>query len=526
MNTKLGLIVPLLTYKTQALYNKIVQTMDYLDPDKKRAHQRRLFLGYGLFAVAIGLATMLLVYVANGWFVDTSTGEVIRNGLVFVDSKPGGARVYLNGAQQRGLTDVRLVIPGDKAYKVDIKKDGYRDWSRSFQLEGGSLRKLTYARLFPNDLQTNSAADIRSNPVNVSQSIDKRWLVLTFAENPLSMTLIDLASPNLARTELELPESIVTAGSNGTLRIEEWADDNRHFLATYTVGSNVDHLLIDRQNSSATQNLNILLGSKSYQVLLRDRKHDRYFVFDRADKLLYTATNSAGVDEQPFINRKLIQYKTFADDWAVYVTESGKDGLVQARFKRGSDDILLKELQTGDRYFTELAKLGNSPIMAVASSVEDRAIVYQNPLGYMSSHPQASLPLATTVLRAPGIRDITISSDSSIVLAYGDENMASHEFEADRSYNFDLPAKLDDGQEPRWMDGQHLTFSSGGKQYSTDFDGSNVYDLVASVARLGSFFSEDVRVMYTFTPAVAAQGNNPAVPARLNRTSLLTAADL
>src|SRR5690606_13309698 len=133
----------------------------------------------------------------------------------------------------------------------------------------------------------------------------------------------------------------------------------------------------------------------------------------------------------------LIQYKTFADDWAVYVTESGKDGLVQARFKRGSDDILLKELQTGDRYFTELAKLGNSPIMAVASSVEDRAIVYQNPLGYMSSHPQASLPLATTVLRAPGIRDITISSDSSIVLAYGDENMASHEFEADRSYNFD-----------------------------------------------------------------------------------------
>jgi len=87
--------------------------MDYLDPKKKHAHKIRIFVGYGLFAVLIALATLLLVYVADGYYIDRSTGEVIQNGLVYVSSRPGGAEVYLNGEKQRGVTDERLVIPSN-----------------------------------------------------------------------------------------------------------------------------------------------------------------------------------------------------------------------------------------------------------------------------------------------------------------------------------------------------------------------------------------------------------------------------
>lgn len=499
--------------------------MDYLDPNKKRAHKQRLLIGYGLFGIAIALATLLLVYIANGWFVDTSTGEVIRNGLVFVDSKPGGARVYLNGEQQRGLTDLRLVIPGDKAYDVEIKKDGYRDWSRSFQLEGGSLRKLTYARLIPGELISEAAVNMRANPVRVSQSIDKRWLIVSFAQPPLQLTLVDLRSPTFAHTTLELPAELMTLGPDGVVEVVEWSADNRHFLAKYTVGEMTEYLIIDRENPGAARNLNTLFGSGSYEVSLRDRKRDSYFVFDKTTGSLYTATQAEGLEENPFIDKKLLEFTTFGEDWVLYVTESGKEGLVSAYFKRGDDDILLKELKTGERYFAELAKLANSPVMAIASSAEDRAIVYHDPQAYMSANPQARIPLATTVLRVAGIGGITVSSDSSVVLAYGSHNVASHEFEADRSYNFELNVTLDEGQEPRWVDGQHLSFSASGKQYMTDFDGSNVYDLVESTVSLGSFFSEDIRTMYTFTAAAVDASGAVVTPPRINSISLLTPAD-
>ena len=62
--------------------------MDFIDPLKTRAHTRRLYIGYFLVTVAILLASLLLVYAANGYGLDSKTGRVIQNGLVFIDSRP------------------------------------------------------------------------------------------------------------------------------------------------------------------------------------------------------------------------------------------------------------------------------------------------------------------------------------------------------------------------------------------------------------------------------------------------------
>ena len=100
--------------------------MDYLDPQKKKAHKRRITIGYILFSIVILLATTVLVFIANGYDLDRDTGEVIQNGLIFVDSKPSGAEVFLNGAKQDGTTDSRLVVPAGN-YDIGIFKPGYRN---------------------------------------------------------------------------------------------------------------------------------------------------------------------------------------------------------------------------------------------------------------------------------------------------------------------------------------------------------------------------------------------------------------
>lgn len=498
--------------------------MDYLDPKKKRAHVYRLYIGYFMLTVLVGIATLLLAYIANGYYIDD--GKVIQNGLIYVDSKPSGANVYLNGEQQRGTTDSRLVVPAG-TYDIGINKPGYRNWTRELKLEGGSLRRITYPRLVPEQLETNSALSFRANPQFISQSIDKRWLLASFSSNPLELALVDLDPASPTSTPLQIPEDIVDEPEEGVVEVVEWAQDNRFVLVKHTVDKKITYILIDRENPDESINLNERFNDtkRVFDIELQDRRNNQFTVYNRSQKSIFNASLNDGVNSVAVLT-KVEDYTVFSQDWILYITEGEEDdGLVEARFQRGDKNILLKELVEADEYLLELARLGNAPIMGIASTEEDRAVVYNDPENYLQQSEEARIPVATTVLRVKDPIDMHISSDSSVIMAYGPENFASHEFEADRSYNFMTDLKLDSDQEIRWLDGQHFTFSADGMQYMMDFDGSNMYDLVSAVVPIGSFFADDVAEMFTVTKAVKASGDDPATPARLNRTFLLNPED-
>ena len=167
--------------------------MDYLDPNKKKAHRTRLFIGYALMAVAIAFATVILVYMGSGYYVDRQTGDLIQNGQIYVNSDPGGAQIYLNDKQQKAKTDNKLVVPSG-SYKVGMKKDGYRDWEQTLQLEGGKVQRLDYARLIPTTLKSVITQTFASNPTHISQSPDRKYLSLVFAEKPNAVYFYDLTT--------------------------------------------------------------------------------------------------------------------------------------------------------------------------------------------------------------------------------------------------------------------------------------------------------------------------------------------
>ncbi len=484
--------------------------MDYLDPDKKRKHKQRILFGYFLFTIAIAMATTLLVFLAKGYYVDRNTGEFIQNGLVFIDSEPGGAKVTINNVLQRGTTDVRLVIPeGD--YKVDLALDGYRPWTRSFDLDGGSLRKLTYAKLIPNELTSSVVLDLPYLPTDSLQSINKRWVVLADEKAPLNIKLIDIDQNTPVLSDLTLSASLFAVNPTGTLQFIDWTGNDNKIFASYTTPESVQYLMIDRQNPAFSINLTKTFGDKPYEISMIDRKEDQFFVYDITTKKLFKASITDGVSATPFVDSELLGYKPFGSDWLLYVRESGEDGLVEVRFRRGNEDIKLRLMKTSDKYLLELAKLGDEPVMAVASAVEGFAVVYHDPQGYLKSHVESKTPVPSAVLKTDGINDLSISSDSSAVVAIGPEKFASHEFESEKSITFDVEGVLDPGQEVRWLDGQHIIFSVEGVQNIVDFDGSNQYSLVESLASLGSYYSNAEEQMYTFRLPVV-DVNNP-VPA-------------
>jgi hypothetical protein len=152
--------------------------MDFLDPRKRRSHNIRLFVGYFLISIVIGLATIILVYAAYGYGINTKTGQIIQNGLLFVDSKPGGADIYLNNQKRSTQTAARLVLPSG-FYNLRIQKDGYQSWQRSFILDEHTVSRYVYPFLFPTKPITFNLKNYTSVPQIITQSPDRHWLLLT-----------------------------------------------------------------------------------------------------------------------------------------------------------------------------------------------------------------------------------------------------------------------------------------------------------------------------------------------------------
>ncbi len=151
--------------------------MDFLDPNKKRAHIRRIYIGYFLMGIAILLSAFILVYISYGYKLDSQTGNIVQNGLIFINSGPESSSIFLNG-KANGSTEKRLTVPEGK-YDIELRRDGYDSWKKTIQLSGSSIERLIYPKLFPSELKTSQVKSYDTNPAFSTQSLDRKWVIIS-----------------------------------------------------------------------------------------------------------------------------------------------------------------------------------------------------------------------------------------------------------------------------------------------------------------------------------------------------------
>lgn len=493
--------------------------MDYLDPIKKQTKKKHLMIMYALLGIAIAIATVITVYLVNGYSIDTK-GSVIQNGLIYLDSKPESAEVFLNGEKQRGRTDSRLVVP-EGNYDIELKRDGYRSWYRSLKLEGGSLRRLTYPRLIPEALETISAVSLPENPQMSTQSIDKRWLVMSFPSEPLKFRYVDLSRSVPQLQDFTLPVDIIDTTDPGSWRSIDWADDNKNFLAVYEGTRSKEYVMIDREKPENSRNLRQAFPTTNFsEAQLKNRRKDQVFMFNPSTGIVVSGNIATG--ETSLVQDKILQYVVFGDDSIVYITDDDKtDDMVEAMLKKGDKVYKLRSIKQSEKYLLDMSKLGGALVVGIGSPAENRVIVYNDPIYSVEHNDFSTIPVPTTVLRVISPVELTISADSSVIMTRGAEGFASHEFEADRSYTFKLDGTIDENQKMRWLDGQHALISINSRQHIFDFDGSNLQELVSSQQKFGAYADNKIDSLYT----LIAQGESAEKSAYLMRTFMRTEAD-
>ena len=195
--------------------------MDFLDPKKQRMHKVQLLVGYILIAVALGIATTILLYEAYGFGLDKN-GKVIQNGLVFLSTQPSPANITVNGLPNKSQTNTRLQLPAGQ-YTIKLERDGYRTWQRQITVQGGDVQHFDYPFLFPPQRSTTAMKQYATAPALVSESPDRHWAVVQDSGDFDSFELFDLTKPKIAPAALTLPKGVMSAADGAqSWQIMEW----------------------------------------------------------------------------------------------------------------------------------------------------------------------------------------------------------------------------------------------------------------------------------------------------------------
>jgi len=478
--------------------------MDYLDPRKRRAYHIRLIVGYILVAIVIGLGTVIIVYGANGYGINTKTGQIVQNALLFADSHPGGAEIFLNGRDRHVTTAARLVLPTGK-YTLTLKKDGYRDWTREFQLDEQSVARYVYPFLFPLNPSVKNLKTYPSAKMLITQSPDRRWLLIQNDPGGVKAPRLDVYDANsLDQTtpivqQINLPNSIFTNYSDASRLSEiEWSTDNDHLLVKQLYPGGAEFLVVSRTKPVESFNVNRLFGVNSAQVSLYDKKADRLYMLDRIGGSLKLG-NTVSRTASTVISKNVLTYKPYGKNIITYVTDQNEPaGKVEARIWDSASTYKLNTFDAGKQYLADAARFQGNFYFAVGSDANDRVSIYKNPIDQIKN-PTYGRAIPVLALHIEKPQRVSFSENARFITVQSGQRLATYDIETDDNYEFSVKEPL--AGYLVWMDGHRLIGQSESKVLVMDYDGTNRQFLTATSLTLGGLFNRDYKHLLTVAPA-------------------------
>ncbi len=471
--------------------------MEFLDPEEKRERTIRLFVGYSLVATIILFVTFILSFVLQGFSLFERSADV-RNGLLFIDSKPVSANVFVNGTPQK-RTDARYVLP-EGPYDIRLSEAGYRDWQKTVDVIGGSVTYHIYPRLFPVDIKKQITAQFPSQPKIWTDSPNRRWIVASASATEPLLSVFDTSKPKDGPVQITIPESVLPKQDVATamFKVVEWSSDNRHFLLQKTTADGVTQfLLIDRERPEESVNVSKQLAlSPNVSVRLRDKKYDQYYLLDASTKLLRRASLEGGI-EPVIVADGVINYTPYESNLIVYATESGaQPGTYAVRILDGATNYLLQPVSASPTVLLDVAKYEGDWFYVVGSNAQEVTQIYVNPLQNSSNIDESGALRSQLKLNLRAPRYAAFSDNARFIAVQNDAAFSVYDAELQTIYNFTSPVALP-VEGATWMDGHRFHVVSDGAERVFEYDGTNYQTLIEATNGTRAFYDRDYVRLFT-----------------------------
>lgn len=486
--------------------------MDFLDPNKKRLRTRKLFIMYFFAGIGIILSSLILLYITFGYKFDSSTREIVKNGLIFTDSSPTSSSIYING-KQKGETEERFTVPEGK-YNIELRKEGYISWKKTINLGGGKIERLIYPKLIPSKLTTAESKNYIGNPTFSTESLDRKKIVIATPNSVSNFDIFDTSKPEDPAKTIDIPQSIYSTPKNVStekLKLVEWASDNKHFLVKHFYDDKFEFVVINIDEPAESVNINKLHGFNPISILLRDKKHDQLYI-QKEDLSLNIATTK-NVEITPIL-QNVSNFKTNRDNIVIYSTNDPKTPDKTNVKILLDDDTYNIATFTKSEMFLDIVEFDDDWSAVVVSKTEGKMSIFNDPFHKKDKKPLNNLR-AFKSLNIVNPTELSFSTTVRFALAQSSTNLAIYDFEDHKKFEYKFDTPLANEQLANWMDGHRLLITKDNKVQLFEFDNHNKTSLVTINTDSEPFFDRDYLRIFTLAPTKNNPGNSS-----LTRTSL------
>jgi hypothetical protein len=468
--------------------------------------RRTLILRYVAYGVTLSLTvltTIVLLYVALGYRFDRS-GHVTRNGLLLVDTKPEAGAVYINDQLKDSSAPSRFVLTAGN-YKLGLRQDGYRDWSKQVTVAASGVREVDYPILVPTKLNTHQLSEVQT-PALVSQSKDKK-LELSYVAGTSRLSLTELDPKTPKQGDITLPDTVKReSGQLGAISVIEWALNNKQVLLQQTLPSGAIYLIsLDVTKPDEAINITTLYDGDALQ--------DIHYVGGDTDKIYgikdgvlsqYSLKENAATT----ILKGVRSYQPYSDDTILFDTQaSGREQV--GIWKDKTSTVIVDSAQTDVPALLQYANYQDHYYFVVADA--SATTIYRDPL--KSPILKDQLPLKKLAFSQP--KKVDFSSSSQFVLLQSGNTLLTYDLDDLLKYSTTLPFSLAENTVVTWVDSSHLVAQdSSGMNYLLEYDGQNRQSLATSALGTPLMYSNDFKHAYQLSNAEDAKS-------KLNALSLV-----
>jgi hypothetical protein len=319
-------------------------------------HRRMLYIA---FFILFFILAPIIVKLAQGYKFNWNSFNWQKTGVLFLESKPNKADIYLNGEKQKQQTEAlfKNIAPGE--YQIDVKKDGYLSWSKKLKITAGETTFAQYIRLFKENIIPEKILDEKITAI--SETIQNKVAIASAKDNGSEIFVLNLGNDSIKKiTKVDFPINEININQTAT-QFALKNDGNWQILTQNIFGSD-----------------------KIYKI--PSAKYAREKIsFDPNNNLIFYALSNIGIEKIDLNSNKteflalgkILDFYVSSDENKIYYIKNtnSESNLFSISLNGQKNEELISNLAISEKY-----KFNQSPqgIINIINSDKQTIIIFDN----------------------------------------------------------------------------------------------------------------------------------------------------
>lgn len=446
-----------------------------IDFSSKRAKLALRFFTYGVMTISTVVITTVMIFFALGYRLDKDL-NFTQGGLVQFKTFPENADVYVDDQKQSSRTPSKAnLFAGQHTVKMTLQ--GYRDWTKTFDLAGGELMWLNYARLIPQDVKTTDIRDLSDVAYNLA-SPDKHWIILQPDAKKPNLVLADISDEKQPKfTDIQIPDSAITKkdDSYGTFTIVEWDLKSQYILLKHQNADVTEFISMDRSKPSEATSLTKVFGLNISDAHYSGSSSN--IVFANTSGVLRRLDLGSKSASGVLVNN-LGSFVVYGDEKIAYTATSESTAGAESEQVLGvwmkNKATTVRTYDLSDKIVFNYSEYDDHDYLAVGVQNSNDIDIIRDPADNATADSAvfARFDLGTSP------KWINFSNNGRMLVAQNNNTFATYDLEDSKAYNKTLETSAEVTTPLKWLDDFYLLTTVNGTLRVFEFDGTNENEVV------------------------------------------------